>query len=172
MILDPNNCVFFWGDKQIHPYLSNFYECSIEVEYEGKAYKFHSSEQIFMYNKAITFKDHEIAKEILNTKKPIEAKKLGKKVSNFSNDVWITKRAEAMNRALYLKFGLNEELKNKLLSLKDKLLVEASPYDKVWGIGLSADNPSIFNTDNWLGPNLLGICLMHVRDVLYSSSFT
>ena len=65
-----------------------------------------------------------------------------------------------------LKFSQNKELKKFLLETGDKILVEASPTDKIWGIGMDQKNPDIYNPNNWKGLNLLGFSLMHVRDII------
>ena len=85
---------------------------------------------------------------------------------NFDEQTWVLKREDLIYKGLYEKFKQNPELANKLLSTGDKLLVEASPYDRIWGIGLSSDEKNAWDTDKWLGTNVLGKVLMRVRSDL------
>lgn len=177
MKLIKEQCAPFWGTEEQYGFLSNFYEMEIPVIDEIKATfikspdVFHSSEQLYMLLKAMYFKDFEIAQKILLSKKPIEAKKLGRQIKNFDTEAWMFVRDEYMVDALLLKFGDNSELGQKLIDLRGMTLIEASPSDCVWGIGLE-ESELIYDTDNWRGANLLGTCLMYVRDVLYASKFT
>lgn len=143
--------VYFWGGI-----FSNFYKC--EIEYANKL--FHSSEQLFMYLKAVHFKDLEIADQILfNGLEPKEAKRLGRQVKNFDNSEWEKVRKKVMLEALTYKFYCNPELEEVLLKYRNKTFVEASPFDKIWGVGLKEDDSRILNESNWEGLNLLGKCL-------------
>lgn len=149
--------VFFWGSE-----FSNWFPS--EFELEGK--KFYNAEQYFMYKKAQFFNDEEIAFAILTTDDPKTAKKLGRKVKNFDADVWLKVCKGYMKEGCKAKFTQNIDLKKKLLSNKTQTYVEASPYDIIWGVGMSEDNPSINNKENWLGKNLLGEVLTEIRDEL------
>lgn len=149
--------VFFWGSE-----FSNWYPS--EFELEGK--KFYNAEQYFMYKKAKHFNDEEIAIAILCTDDPKLAKKLGRKVKNFDSAVWLTVCKDYMKEACRAKFTQNLDLKKILLSHKTQTYVEASPFDVIWGVGMSEDNPKINNKDNWLGMNLLGEVLTELRDEL------
>lgn len=175
MKLIKENCVPFWGTEEPYGFLSNFYETKIIVPAAQFGFGsdadiiFRSSEQLFMLMKAGTFGDDETFHDIIEAKTPMDAKRLGRKVAGFDNDVWKVMRYECMVTALMLKFE-DEELKNKLLGLRGKLLIEASPSDTVWGIGLE-ESELIYDTDNWRGANLLGTCLMYVRDTMISEEF-
>lgn len=151
--------VFFWNEEDIY---SNFYPSNFI--YQEKV--FSSSEQAFMYLKAKAFEDFNIAEQILNTKEPMLCKGLGRSIKNYNEYTWSKIREEKMFEVCYAKFSQNESLKQKLLLTKDKILVEASPYDKIWGVGLSEDNPKILLDSNWEGLNLLGKVLMKVRSSL------
>lgn len=155
--------VFFWGGE-----LSNFHPCSIEFTYGGREIKCISSEQFFMFWKAVTFNDHETAELILKAENPKEAKKLGRKVKDFNDDTWNLKKEDVMRVALYKKFMQNKELKDFLLNpeFDNKTFVEASPYDKIWGVGMGEDDPLIDDERNWKGQNLLGKWLTWVREVI------
>ena len=156
--------VFFWGGE-----LSNFYPCNITFfGVDNCWYKFTTSEQFFMWWKAIMFGDDETAKLILDAETPKEAKKLGRKVKGFNEDTWNLVKENVMKSALYKKFVYNKELRDFLLNpeFDGKTFVEASPYDKVWGVGLGEDDQMIDDEKNWLGQNLLGKCLTWVREAI------
>jgi ribA/ribD-fused uncharacterized protein len=149
--------VFFWGE-----WLSNFYPCSIQ--YDSKEFK--SSEQLFMYLKALFFKDLETAELILKTNTPKEAKKLGRKIKNFDDEAWSKVREDIMFEVVEKKFVQNPNLLMKLMdsSLNNKIFVEASPFDRIWGIGFDEDH-AIQNEVNW-GENLLGKVITSLRNML------
>lgn len=123
-------------------------------------------EQYMMAEKARLFKDEEILKEILQSKQPKQIKELGRKVRNFDENVWKKKRYAIILNGNYAKFLQNEGLRQFLIGTKNRVLVEASPYDKIWGIGMVADDEHIENPLEWKGLNLLGFALMEVRDEL------
>lgn len=149
--------VFFWGSI-----FSNFYPCSIIVD----DIEFTSSEQCFMYYKAKYFKDEEIANKILFTNNPARAKRLGRKVKNFNSDEWMKVCKTYMKRACKAKFQQNEDLKKKMMSFKDKIFVEASPIDNIWGVGLGENDKLILDEKNWKGRNFLGEVLTEIKNEL------
>ena len=146
--------IYFWGS-----WLGNFHPC----KFETKGMSFNSSEQLFMYMKALVFKDKEIAEKILQSSTPKEAKKLGRKVRGFDEAEWNKIRDDIMVYALRCKFKV-PELRRLLLNTGEKILVEGSPFDRVWGVGIRYDDKSILDDRNWQGMNLLGTCLMDVRN--------
>ena len=119
-----------------------------------------------MAQKAWLFKDYEIFTKILDATDPKEIKALGREVKNFDHKIWSQHKYEIVAKGNRGKFGDNPELKDYLLSTEDKILVEASPYDKIWGIGMKEGTSGIENPINWKGENLLGFALMEVRDGL------
>ena len=154
--------VYFWSG-----FPSNWTKCEITIEspIDHSKKQFHSSEQLFMYYKAIFFNDHETADKILNCgRDPKKAKELGRQVKNFNNEAWNGVRLMYMIKANMYKYTQNEELKKLLLSdkYKGKSFVEASPVDNIWGIGIHEDDASD-DTSNWKGQNLLGKALDTVR---------
>lgn len=161
--------VAFWGGV-----FSNFYPCAILVPVlmgntDHIAFEtFKSSEQYFMWQKAIFFKDYDTADEILKAETPKEAKALGRKVRNYDDGEWDKVRKDAMFKAVMAKFSQNQDLRDCLLDerLMDKHFVEGSPYDKIWGVGISWDDPKIADEKNWKGQNLLGKTLDAVRNAL------
>jgi ribA/ribD-fused uncharacterized protein len=122
---------------------------------------FTTAEQAMMYYKAVTFGDISTAQQILQNNEPREVKRLGRLVKNFNEEHWHSVREDIVTRINMAKFGQNHHLLKKLLGTGNKILVEASPYDRIWGIGYTEDN-ALPNKDNW-GLNLLGKCLMSVR---------
>lgn len=153
---------FFY--KTRHPF-SNWHPCSF-IDTEGNEYN--CSEQYMMAEKAKLFGDEEIREEILFAKHPRDQKELGRKVKNFNSDVWTKHCKEIVYRGCYLKFSQNPKLLEVLNSTKGTLLVEASPYDKIWGIGLGEDDPRIHDPKNWQGTNWLGEVLTQLRDDMLS----
>lgn len=153
-IQETNTHIYFWGS-----FLSNFYPA--KMKFAG--FDFHTSEQLFMFLKAKYFEDEEIA-NIITTRgqNPKDAKKFGRKVKGFNEEEWITAREGMMRIAVERKF-MDETLLKQLLDTGDKILVEGSPYDKIWGVGLKFDSEEILDEKNWEGLNLLGKVLMKVR---------
>jgi len=152
--------VYFWGD----PTLSNWGPAS----FEHKGLHFHNSEQAFMWEKADFFGDEEIANEILKTSNPKDAKDLGRKVKGYSDEEWAKVRYKKMFEVCMAKFSQNQDQRETLLNTGDRVLVEASPYDRVWGVGWHWTDPEILHELNWRGQNLLGKVLMEVRESLKS----
>ncbi len=151
-----NNYIFFWGSE-----FSNFYKCNIEY----LDFIFNCSEQAFMYCKAAHFQDENTGYLILNAKTPQEAKKLGRLVTPYNDKEWDRVRYHYMYDVVKAKFTQNDNLKSLLLSdkFKGKTFVEASPYDRIWGIGMGENNPDILDTSKW-GRNLLGNIITEIRD--------
>lgn len=117
-----------------------------------------------MYLKALYFKDYEIASQILKVKTPKEAKKLGRKIRDFNEEAWSEVREDKMEQTIKAKFNQNPQLKELLLSeeFDNKQFVEASPYDRIWGIGYSEDF-AMANINDW-GQNLLGKIITQYRE--------
>lgn len=145
---------FFWKGP-----LSQWHTCTIEY----KGIKYNCAEQLMMAEKARLFGDNDTLRKIMLSNSPKDQKAWGRKVRNFNNEVWSVACKDIVYNANYLKFTQNEYLKKILLNTKGEL-VEASPYDKVWGAGLSAEDPLINDKKNWPGKNLLGEILTMVRD--------
>jgi ribA/ribD-fused uncharacterized protein len=129
--------------------------------YSGVHYQ--TAEHFMMAQKALLFEDHKTFQEILVAPTPKEAKKLGRTVKNFDTEVWKKKRFFIVLQGNVAKFGQNEQLAEYLLSTLDYILVEASPYDSIWGVGLAEEDARIQNVKNWKGLNLLGFALMQAR---------
>jgi ribA/ribD-fused uncharacterized protein len=127
---------------------------------------FSHAEQFMMYAKAMLFGDREAADRILKAKTPREQKALGRQVKGFDESVWILFREGIVFDGSYAKYSQNAELRDVLLATRGTTLVEASPTDRVWGIGLPEDDPRARDRTQWRGLNLLGEALTRVREVL------
>ena len=154
-----SNFVFFFGKTNI---FSQFYPCTFVVD--GNTYC--CTEQYMHEQKAILFEDYDVASKIMQTKNPITMKRLGRRVSNFKQSVWEEEAKKIVKRANMAKYSQNPALKRKLYATYPKVLVEANPYDKIWGMGLSSDDPRAKNKRSWRGKNLLGYILTEVRNLL------
>jgi ribA/ribD-fused uncharacterized protein len=157
--------IFFWssqGNGIGKHCLSQFYTAPFIVD--GITYS--SAEQFYMAQKARLFNDQEMLAKILKNNSPLTIKKLGRKVKNFNEHEWEKYRFEMAGKGNFAKFHQNPELKEYLKTTGNSILVEASPLDCIWGIGLAEDNPAINDPKKWLGENLLGFALMKVRGEL------
>jgi len=125
-----------------------------------------TAEHYMMVEKAKLFNDNHIVSEIFKTSNPATVKALGRKVKNFDYYVWLRHCFDIVVTGNLAKFSQNPRLAEYLLSTEQKILVEASPCDKLWGIGLSENSNGIDNPLNWQGKNLLGFALMEVREKL------
>lgn len=149
--------VFFYGGEFSNWYPSRFV-------WEGTT--FNCAEQQMMYCKALTFGDDNTATRIMKATSPAVQKALGRQVSNFDDAKWAAVREELVFQGLYEKYAQNPRLKQVLLATGNKTLVEASPNDRIWGVGLGLSDPRVDDPANWRGTNLLGKLLMKVREAL------
>jgi len=131
---------------------------------DGIEYK--SAEHFMMAKKAELFEDFEIMNQIIKANSPADVKKLGREVKNYNDAIWLENRYEIVKTGNFYKFSQNPELQKFLSSTGEKVLVEASPVDAIWGIGLASDHKNANNPKEWKGLNLLGFALMEVRDEL------
>ncbi|MBE9578764.1 MULTISPECIES: NADAR family protein [Moraxella] len=125
-----------------------------------------TAEHYMMAQKAKLFGDIDTFHKIITSKHPKQAKDLGRQVSHFDEKIWNEHRFDIVVQGNIAKFSQNPALKDFLLNTGNRILVEASPVDKIWGVGLAKDNEKIHNPNNWQGLNLLGFALMVVRDTL------
>ena len=142
--------------------LGQWWMCPFAVD--GVTYS--CAEQYMMAEKARLFHDEAMLDKIMNTNYPKEMKAYGRAVQNFHDEVWESKAYSIVKKGNIAKFSQNPELWNYLKQSKNRILVEASPRDRIWGIGLGAGNPDAQNPVKWRGRNLLGFALMEVRDIL------
>ena len=154
--------LFFYGARPFN----NWVRTERQIQEPSMRLSFDSSEQYFMWMKAITFNDLETAARIIAEKDPRAAKELGQQVKGYNEEAWARVREDAMIRACYLKFSQNPDFGKALLATGDRIIVEASPIDTIWGVGLAEKDPLILDERNWKGLNLLGKSLMKVREML------
>lgn len=145
--------VFFYGGP-----FSQWYSSKFTVD--GVVYN--TAEQYMMAMKADYFGDKETLEKIMKSKDPSQQKALGRMVSNFNAEAWNAVSRGFVYKANKAKFS-DPTLKRMLLSTGNKEIVEASPYDRIWGIGLGENDPRRFDKTKWYGTNWLGEVLMKVR---------
>lgn len=152
-----NNFAFFYSS--LHPF-SNWYMCP----FVHHGHEFNCGEQYMMYKKAMMFKDYDVAEMIMQQGHPRKQKFLGREVRGFVRGVWNERCKPIMVEGLTSKSMQDTYCLTTLLDTGDSIIVEASPTDKIWGIGMSEDDPRATNPTLWLGTNWLGEVLMQVRD--------
>lgn len=153
-VTETGEIVFFWNGwpSQWHP--SDF-------TVDGVAYT--CAEQFMMAEKARLFGDEATRGKILGTRSPRDHKALGRKVTPFDEERWTAACRDIVYQGNLAKFGQNPDLRALLFATGDKTLVEASPTDRIWGIGLAADDPRARDRSTWRGTNWLGEAIMQVR---------
>ncbi|MBX9395664.1 NADAR family protein [Streptomyces sp. TRM72054] len=125
-----------------------------------------TAEHWMMAGKARLFDDAEAERRVLAAGHPAEAKKAGRLVRGFDEAVWERERFGIVAEGSVHKFAAHADLREFLLGTGERVLVEASPVDRVWGIGLAADDEAASDPERWRGPNLLGFALMEARERL------
>ena len=131
---------------------------------------FNCAEQFMMYKKAKLFCDDETAEMILTATKPSIQKELGRAIKGYEDAEWLQNRERIVYEGNFHKFTQNENLRKALMNTGETTLVEASPVDTIWGIGLAADNPDASFPEKWKGLNLLGKILTELREDLKKNS--
>ena len=155
--------VFFYSEKHAKfGCFSNFYPCNFV---DDKGINFNCSEQYFMYYKCKLFdpQNVKLLNNIICEISPHQIKKYGRQVKNFDEDIWNQHKYNIMLNGLRFKFSQNQSIKQILINTNTKNLYEASPYDKIWGIGYSALN-AINVDESQYGENLLGKALEALRE--------
>jgi len=145
---------------------SQWYRCSFTVD--GQV--FNCAEQYMMWGKAMLFADAAVAAEILAADHPRQHKALGRKVKPYDEHQWRVNRERIVKDGNRAKFTQNPELRALLEETAGTEMVEASPYDKIWGIGLSATDPKAQDPTKWKGQNLLGKVLTELREELMGAA--
>ncbi|EGQ77772.1 NADAR family protein, partial [Neisseria macacae] len=141
---------------------SQWYPAPFEID----GIRYATAEHYMMAEKARLFGADDIRRQIIASAHPKQAKDLGKQVIGFKNDIWNARRFDIVCEGNRAKFIQHPDLKRFLLGTGSRILVEASPVDAIWGIGLAQDDPRAQNPLQWRGLNLLGFALMKVRDEL------
>lgn len=164
--------LFFWGHRPQRDggvgkgCLSQWWPAPFIVD----GLTFPTAEHYMMWRKAVLFGDHDTAAKLLTAPHPHAAKSLGRQVAGFDRAVWERHRFDIVVAGNVAKFGQHPELRGYLLGTGDQVLVEASPLDRIWGIGLAADHPCASDPARWPGLNLLGFALMQARETLRRSA--
>ncbi len=160
--------IFFWGHRLsadgsiTKSCFSQWFDCRFTVD----SVEYSTAEQYMMSQKALLFGDRKIYDEIMKSSHPKQFKDLGRKISGFDEKIWNQHKTDIVIKGNTAKFSQNEDLKYFLLNTNNRILVEASPYDKIWGIGMDSKDIRCENPTLWNGENLLGFCLMEVRDII------
>jgi ribA/ribD-fused uncharacterized protein len=160
--------LLFWGHRPPkgggvgQGCLSQWYPASFTVG----GVRYATAEHYMMAGKARLFGDAEAERLVLASDDPGKAKGAGRKVRGFDEDTWAAHRYDLVVAANTAKFEQHPPLRGYLLATGERVLVEASPYDTIWGIGLSAAQPEARHPAQWRGLNLLGFALMDVRCTL------
>ena len=163
--------IFFWGhtskqgDGVGKHVFSQWYEAPFVID--GVTYP--TAEHWMMAEKARLFGDDDALGRILAAGNPGAAKAAGRMVRGFEEQAWTAARWEVVVRGSVAKFGQHSDLRAYLAGTGDRVLVEASPVDRIWGIGLAQDDPAAENPELWRGLNLLGFALMEARARLRES---
>ena len=153
--------IFFWNGIY-----SQWYKSPIIID--GK--KFNCLEQWMMYNKASLFNDNYHKDLIMQTNDPRKQKEYGRKVNGFDKEKWDSVAFDIVKKGNYEKFTQISEFKDEILNTGDLIFVEASPYDKIWGIGMRENAPGVDDEKNWNGKNLLGKAIIEVRNIIKSEN--
>lgn len=170
--------VLFYSHAYGMPYreFSNFYEHrfafqlpswpAIKREYRGVVIPCAFSEKAIMLMKAALMGDAERFESIAEADTPMECKALGRQVRPFNDDLWRRHLDHVAFEVIRQKFTSSRSLGELLLSTDNALIAEASPVDRIWGIGLSIRDPKCYDPLSWQGENVLGVALMRVRSLL------
>jgi ribA/ribD-fused uncharacterized protein len=164
--------LFFWGHEPRRKGLidqtcfSQWFAAGFTLD----GVRYPTAEHYMMAEKARLFSDDATLAKILDAPHPGAAKQLGRDVRTFDEARWRRARYEIVVKGNAAKFSQNEPLKSFLLNTGHRVLVEASPVDRTWGIGLAADDPRALHPEQWRGLNLLGFALMDVRDALQTAT--
>ena len=164
--------LYFWGHQPSHDgvitqsCLSQWWAAPFEVE--GRVYA--TAEHWMMAQKALLFGDEDAFAKTLRSVNPGEVKEIGRSVRNFDAFKWEANKYRIVVEGNLHKFRTHETLEKYLTGTSGRVIVEASPVDTIWGVGLAADNDLIRDPNRWKGENLLGYALMEVRDKLNKDS--
>lgn len=156
-------CFFTQSDM-----FSNWYRIGFSID----NIPFNCGEQAMMYYKAMLFKDHATAQKILREPSARGQKALGRQVAGFSDAAWLQHREPIMEKICEARFSQNPALHKALLDTAGTQLVEASPYDRIWGAGVAASDSRISDPTKWPGLNLLGKVLDRVRERLIDAELS
>jgi len=152
-----DNYLFFWDGECSQWYPSNF---------EEFGERFNCAEQFMMAAKSKVFVDNKAYNDIMASNDPYEQKTIGRTVHGFNAETWDKVSRDYVTLANYNKFTQDHALAMYLTENADRYFVEASPYDRIWGIGHRENDPLVHDKDNWRGTNWLGECINRARDII------
>jgi ribA/ribD-fused uncharacterized protein len=164
--METSKYVFFYGHHQTasgHHVFSQWTACSFSDEDQNT---YTSTEQYMMAQKALLFDDQDYFDLIIKSNNPAQIKKYGRMIRGFNERKWNRHKFNIVVQGNYLKFTQNVQFKHILMLTGSKTIVEASPYDRIWGIGLDAKTASKVPESSWPGENLLGKALVEVRKLI------
>ncbi|RAJ59884.1 hypothetical protein K378_04581 [Streptomyces sp. Amel2xB2] len=165
--------LYFWGDRPRRDgsagkgCLSQWWFAPFEAD--GVEYA--TAEHWMMARKARLFGDADAERRAVEAVHPRQAKDVGRSVRGFDQDVWERERFAIVVEGSLRKFAHHGELREFLLGTSSRVLVEASPLDRVWGVGLAADDARVRDPAQWRGENLLGFALMEARTRLLTRTY-
>lgn len=161
---------FFWGHKgEPGNVTKSCFSQWWPSSFKDEIHVYPTAEHWMMAEKARLFKDAAAEEKILHAPTPADAKKLGRLVQHFDAAIWDEHKFDIVVKGNLLKFSQHPKMKDFLINTGDTIIVEASPLDRIWGIGIGANHEHAENPDRWRGHNLLGYALMEVRDQLKQS---
>lgn len=160
--------LFFWGHSKNsnNEIGKSCFSQWFELPFTVKGITYNTAEHWMMAGKALLFNDLIAFDKIVKAGSPAEAKKMGRSINGFDDLVWREKRIDIVVTGNIHKFNQYPDYATYLVNTNDRILVEASPVDAIWGIGLSKDDEYVDNPNRWKGENLLGFALMEARDFL------
>ncbi|GGF92880.1 hypothetical protein GCM10010912_42380 [Paenibacillus albidus] len=164
--------LFFWGHTPPaggsinQSCFSQWFTSPFTVDHE----QYSCTEQYMMAEKARLFGDKEMLKKIMEAGHPKAMKAYGRAVTPFDAKLWDQTCYDIVKRGNFAKFTQNPELGSFLKATQNRILVEASPADRIWGIGMAKDHPEVENPMKWRGNNLLGFALAEVRDLMLAEA--
>ncbi len=161
--------LFFWGHapKRDGAVDSSCLSQWFPRPFSAEGVRHATAEHFMMASKARLFVDEEALAAIHASSSPPDAQAIGRRVRGYDDHAWAKARFDAVVRANIAKFREHEDLGRFLRATGDRVLVEASPRDRIWGIGVGAANPDALVPSRWRGRNLLGFALMEARRALY-----
>lgn len=158
-MIETDKYIFFYGGIY-----SQWTICKFDAPFRDEIISFNSAEQYMMAQKALLFNDLESVDKILKEKRPDVQKQIGRKVKNFDPSTYYEHGVKHVIAGNIFKFTQDKFLLRCILNTGEKIFVEGSPTDCIWGVGLRYDDPKILDSNNWRGHNLLGNALVEVRN--------
>lgn len=154
--------LFYGKSDATRGIFSQWHICRFKVD----GIEYNCAEQFMMASKARMFGDKTCEKAIMDAKNPRDQKAIGRLVKNFDAGKWNKAARDLVYEGNYAKFVQNDDLKETLLATQGTTLVEASPYDGIWGIKRGIDDPLALKRETWNGTNWLGEVLTKLREDL------